>query len=179
MQQTTVTALPSNDGQDTYAMFAIQDLTDLTRQVQDYRHMRDQALAEARERSERQAQAQREAELKARLAAEDESRAKAGAAAAAQRAAALQRDAYGQRVKERIEQNWVRPPSARAGLDCTLRVTQVPGGEVTGAVVSSCNGDEAVRESIVAAVLRASPLPPPPAPELFERNLVIRFVPDD
>ena len=58
-------------------------------------------------------------------------------------------------------------------------MTQVAGGEVTAAVVSSCNGDEAVRESIVAAVLRASPLPAPPAPELFERNLVIRFVPDD
>jgi colicin import membrane protein len=60
-----------------------------------------------------------------------------------------------------------------------VRVTQVPGGEVVAAVVSTCNGDEAVRESIVAAVLRASPLPAPPAPELFERTLVIRFRPDE
>ncbi len=87
--------------------------------------------------------------------------------------------AYSDLVRARIEQNWLRPPSARAGLDCTVRVTQVPGGEVIAAVVSSCNGDEAVRESIVAAVLRASPLPAPPSAELFERILVIRFRPDE
>jgi colicin import membrane protein len=45
--------------------------------------------------------------------------------------------------------------------------------------VLSCNGDETVRQSIEAAVYRASPLPPPPDPALFERNLEIRFKPND
>jgi len=36
-----------------------------------------------------------------------------------------------------------------------------------------------VRESIESAVYRASPLPPPPDPALFERNLEIRFKPVD
>jgi colicin import membrane protein len=35
-----------------------------------------------------------------------------------------------------------------------------------------------VRESIAAAVYRASPLPPPPDPSLFDRNLTITFKPD-
>jgi colicin import membrane protein len=35
-----------------------------------------------------------------------------------------------------------------------------------------------VRESIEAAVYRASPLPPPPDPGLFDRNLKITFKPD-
>jgi len=35
------------------------------------------------------------------------------------------------------------------------------------------------RESIEAAVYRASPLPPPPDPSLFERDLQVRFVPAD
>jgi len=69
VQQTTVTAVPSSDGQDTYAMFAIQDLTDLTRQVQDYRRMRDQALAEARDRRRAEEEVrQYAAELEARNA---------------------------------------------------------------------------------------------------------------
>jgi colicin import membrane protein len=43
--------------------------------------------------------------------------------------------------------------------------------------VGRCNGDEAVKQSLEAAVLRASPLPNPPDPALFERNLVINFEP--
>jgi colicin import membrane protein len=43
--------------------------------------------------------------------------------------------------------------------------------------VGRCNGDEAVRQSIEAAVYRASPLPEPPDPALFERNLVVKFAP--
>ena len=38
--------------------------------------------------------------------------------------------------------------------------------------------DPAVRESIEAAVYRASPLPPPPDPSLFDTNLRIEFKPD-
>jgi colicin import membrane protein len=59
-----------------------------------------------------------------------------------------------------------------------LNVTQVPGGEVTEVSIGECNGDQAVRESIEAAVYRASPLPPPPDPSLFDRNLRIIFKPD-
>jgi colicin import membrane protein len=82
-------------------------------------------------------------------------------------------------VQARIERAWIRPESARAGLDCTVLVNQVPGGEVTGARIKACNGDEAVRQSIEAAVYRASPLPAPPDPALFERTIEVRFRPHD
>jgi colicin import membrane protein len=59
-----------------------------------------------------------------------------------------------------------------------LNVTQVPGGEVAKVSIGECNGDQAVRESIEAAVYRASPLPAPPDPALFDRNLKINFKPD-
>ncbi len=81
-------------------------------------------------------------------------------------------------IAAKITRAWLRPPTARAGIDCMLNVTQVPGGEVTEVSVGQCNGDQAVRESIEAAVYRASPLPPPPDPSLFDRNLQIRFKPD-
>jgi colicin import membrane protein len=82
-------------------------------------------------------------------------------------------------IGARIQRAWLRPPSARPGIECVVYVSQVPGGEVVNVRVGECNGDQAVRESIESAVYRASPLPPPPDPALFERNLEIRFKPVD
>lgn len=82
-------------------------------------------------------------------------------------------------IANRIQRAWIRPPSARPGIDCVVHVTQVPGGSVTSVKVGDCNGDAAVRQSIEDAVIRASPLPPPPDPALFERELDIRFKPQD
>jgi colicin import membrane protein len=50
---------------------------------------------------------------------------------------------------------------------------------VLSAQVDKCNGDAAVKQSIEAAVLKSSPLPPPPDPRVFERNLVFVFKPQD
>jgi len=50
VQHTTVTSVPASDGAGFHALFSIQDVTDLTHRVQEYRAMRDQALEEARER---------------------------------------------------------------------------------------------------------------------------------
>jgi colicin import membrane protein len=84
-----------------------------------------------------------------------------------------------QQITARIQRAWIRPASARAGIECVLYVTQVPGGEIVNVRLGACNGDQAVRESIEAAAFRASPLPPPPDPALFERNLIINFRPVD
>jgi colicin import membrane protein len=128
------------------------------------RRAAEQAAAEA------QLRAAREADLQRQLAAEENAnRARASGQAASWAAA----------VQARIERAWIRPESARAGLDCTVLVNQVPGGEVTGARIKACNGDEAVRQSIEAAVYRASPLPAPPDPALFERTIEVRFRPHD
>ncbi len=45
-QHTTVISVPGLDSRGLYALFAIQDVTDLTRRIQDYRAMRDKALGE-------------------------------------------------------------------------------------------------------------------------------------
>lgn len=121
----------------------------------------------ARDEAERQ-RAQRESDLLAQLAAEER-------AAAARNSSLMQQ--YVAQITARIERAWIRPASATVGLKCEVRVTQVPGGAVTGVQVGRCNGDESVRQSIEAAVLRASPLPEPSDPALFERILVINFQP--
>ncbi|PSM49924.1 hybrid sensor histidine kinase/response regulator [Chroococcidiopsis sp. CCALA 051] len=44
IQHTTVTSLPALEGDEFYALLSIQDVTDLTFRVQEYRQMRDRAL---------------------------------------------------------------------------------------------------------------------------------------
>jgi colicin import membrane protein len=121
-----------------------------------------QAAKEAADKQRRQA------ELRASLAAEER-----GNASQAEQAQ------YAALIKARVERAWIRPPGARGGLNCEVRVTQVPGGSVTGVSIGACNGDAAVRQSIEAAVYSASPLPVPANAELFDRNLVFNFKPND
>lgn len=87
-------------------------------------------------------------------------------------------DRYRFAITRKIEQNWVRPASAVPGLECVINVRQVPGGQVISATIERCNGDAAVQRSIEAAVFKASPLPEPEDPSLFERNLIITFKPE-
>ncbi|MFZ9709677.1 MAG: TonB C-terminal domain-containing protein [Steroidobacteraceae bacterium] len=133
---------------------------------------RQEAAKQEAQRREAQQRRARETELQQALAAEEERAAIASARArlAAQWAAAIQ---------GRVQRAWIRPPSARPGLDCRVAVTQVPGGAVVRVEVKQCNGDEAVRQSIEAAVMRASPLPSPADPAIFERELELRFRPND
>jgi colicin import membrane protein len=86
---------------------------------------------------------------------------------------------YQAMIAARIERAWIRPPSAHPGINCQVHITQVPGGVVTGVQVGNCNGDEAVRQSISDAAYRASPLPAPPDPALFDRDVIVTFAPHD
>lgn len=116
------------------------------------------------------AQQQRESDLRKQLE-EEEGRTQAESAGLLNEYIAL--------IEQRIVRNWNRPPSARPGLECHVRVTQTPTGTVLSVQIDQCNGDGAVRQSIEAAVMRSSPLPPPPDPRLFERNLVLVFKPEE
>ena len=109
--------------------------------------------------------------MQRRLAAEEE--------AAASVAASGVVDQYRAELEQAIERSWIRPPSAQPGLECTLHVTQAPGGTVLNVRLGSCNGDAAVRESITNAVFRASPLPAPADPRAFARSLEIVFRPTE
>ncbi len=122
--------------------------------------------AEAKRKAAEEAKAKRDAELQRQRAVE-------------QRRLQSLRNEYTAMIKQHVERYWRRPPSAVPGLSCTVKVKQIPGGEVISARVDVCNGDLVVHRSIEAAVLRASPLPVPPDPALFDRNLVFNFAPRD
>ncbi len=82
---------------------------------------------------------------------------------------------YMEQIRQKIYRNWSVPASASADLECAVRVRQVPGGEVIGVTILTCNGDDAVKRSIEAAIYRSSPLPEPSDPNLFDRNILLNL----
>ena len=129
----------------------------------------EQKAAAAQREAEDKSRAESEAELRTSLAAEEHANQLRSSGALV---------SWLSQITARIQHAWLRPPSARQGIQCVLHITQAPGGAVLSARIESCNGDQAVRESIEAAAYRASPLPPPPDPSMFERDLEVTFRPD-
>ena len=147
-----------------------QEKADAERKAADAKKKAEEKrLADEKQKADQQAEADREADLRRSLDQELRQDAARSSGALA---------SWQSQITARIQRAWLRPASARSGIECVLNVTQVPGGEVTNVRIGTCNGDQAVRESIEAAVYRASPLPPPPDPSLVERSLVITFRPD-
>jgi colicin import membrane protein len=157
------------------------------RQAKAEAEARQKAEAEAKRKAERDAQAKaaaekkhtaeeqrdraaREAELRARLA-EEETRTSAGFQSL--------KASYVRAIQAHVERRWYEPPGVAAGLSCTIYVTQIPGGEVVGMRFGPCNGSAVVRQSIETAVRNSSPLPPPPEPALFEREVELVFTPKE
>jgi colicin import membrane protein len=130
---------------------------------------RKAAEEKARKAAEEKARQAREEELRRSLEAEERRNAARNSEEAAR---------WHAQIISRVTRAWIRPPAAVAGVHCVVLVSQVPGGEVTSVRVDSCNpNDAALRESVEAAVLRASPLPTPPPGVPFERNLRLIFAP--
>lgn len=128
----------------------------------------------------KQLAARRESEEAAKQQAEAEAamRAQMEAEQAARRAGALGdlQSQYISAIQAQVTNNWLRPPTARPGLRCTLSIVQIPGGEVISAAIrGSCNADEATRRSLIAAVERAGSLPYRGFEEVFVREIDFVF----
>lgn len=86
-------------------------------------------------------------------------------------------DQYQAAIQSFVTQNWLRPPTAQPGLRCKLKIVQIPGGEViSAAIAGTCNGDEATRRSIIAAVERGGALPYRGFEDAFEREIDFIFI---
>jgi outer membrane biosynthesis protein TonB len=138
---------------------------------------RAERLAEAKRKAQEERRAEEAKELAVNQSDLEQSVADEEKSLAARSGPAMA--SWKQLIEARIHQAWIQPPTVRNGLDCTLTVTQVPGGQITDVKLGSCNGDAAVQQSIEDAAYRASPLPPPPDPALFVRELTIHFTHSD
>jgi len=126
---------------------------------------RKEKAIQEQQRLQRESIAQRQAEAEAREF-------KAGQMAG-------KSDNYQAAIQSFVTQNWMRPPTAQSGLRCTLKIVQIPGGEViSAAIAGKCNGDEATRRSILAAVERGGALPYRGFEDVFQREIDFIFIYD-
>ena len=147
------------------------------------------AVEERRERERIEADRQRDIEIERQRLENERLRKEAESAARQQEldneaeriaaAGANAKAAYMFAIQQNIERNWVRPANAEVGLECVVNVRQSPGGVVADVSIGRCNGDETIKRSIVAAVYRASPLPEPRDPSVFDRSLTLIFKPTE
>lgn len=168
----------------------------LQNQSQQLQQLKDQADQMAKERKQYQskiAELKKQAEQAQKAQAEEKARlAKAKKAAEEARKAQVQEQMQAeeeQQVKKargnweaaivrKVSASWIRPPDTPQGLDCFVRITQLPSGEVVSAKMEQCNGNAVVVQSILTAVHKASPLPTPADPRAFSRIITFEFTPD-
>lgn len=131
--------------------------------------LKAEAAAAAKKRQSAE-NARRRAELQREIAVEERAR-------DARMASLMQQ--YQALIQQKVYANWAVPPSVTDSTRCVVTVQEVPGGDVTNAQVLQCNGDDAVKQSVVTAVYKSSPLPPPPDPSLFLREFQLTFKKQD
>lgn len=155
------------------------------RELEQVRQQREAAEKQRKLEAERlkQIEARKEKARQEQLRQQQEAQAQRQAEAEAQKFRAGQMatksDNYQAAIQAFVTQNWLRPPTAQAGLRCTLKIVQIPGGEVISAAISGkCNGDEATRRSILAAVERGGTLPYRGFEDVFEREIDFIFIYD-
>ncbi len=79
-------------------------------------------------------------------------------------------------IQSSVTRQWARPTGTPAGLQCQIKVNQIPGGGVIDVSIGSpCNASAVVRNSIINAVKKADPLPYTGFETVFERRLNFIF----
>ena len=155
------------------------------RELEQIREQREAAERQRKLEEERlkQIEARQERDRQEELRRQQEAEAQRRAEAEAQQFRAGQMatlaDNYHAAIQAFVTQNWLRPPTAQPGLRCTLKIVQIPGGEIISAAIAGrCNGDEATRRSILAAVERGGALPYRGFEDVFEREIDFIFIYD-
>lgn len=164
------------------------------RLAEEKRRVAEQKKAEAKRQAElkKKAEAKRLAELKKRKEQEQAAIDRQRLASLEQEEAELNAEAqrvlkarersrliaeYQDAIRNKIERNWRKPLDYQADDQCRVLVLQSLGGVVNDVVVENCTGNDEFRDSVEKAVWKADPLPEPPAPELFDREVLFTFSP--
>ncbi len=78
-------------------------------------------------------------------------------------------------IMRKVERSWIRPPGTKDGLSATIRVSVLPGGSVKDATVVISSGNSGFDRSAQLAVRKASPLPVPADPKIFNQFRTFTF----
>jgi colicin import membrane protein len=113
--------------------------------------------------------------LAQRQAADEQNQRNAQHAAAKNRAA----DEYFGKIKAKIRSNIVNPEGLVGNPEAVFDVVQLPSGEILSAKLKKSSGNPAYDMAVERAILKSSPLPKPGQPDLFARDMVLRWKPLD
>lgn len=83
-------------------------------------------------------------------------------------------------INARIERAWTRPrdPLEHGHFSCQTKIEQDAHGKVVSVELRHCSGSVSWQQSLVSAIEHASPLPSPPIPSVFAKQLVLSFSAD-
>ncbi|MEM1081069.1 MAG: hypothetical protein AAGH65_05760 [Pseudomonadota bacterium] len=144
----------------------LREQRELAQREREQEEQRLEELAERRRQEQALIDAEQEAE-RIRLAQQQ--------AAASEQVATLTQE-YILTIAELVRRNWIRPPTTQPGVRCSIRVVQIPGGEIIDqAITNPCNADDATRRSILAAVQRTAQLPYRGYEDVFAREIEFIF----
>jgi colicin import membrane protein len=132
---------------------------------------REKSLAEERIKLRKEAeslQAQREA---------SNEQARLDAQKAAARARAI--NDYTGKIRSKIRSNILVPDGIAGNPEAVFDVIQLPSGDILSAKLRKTSGHAAYDAAVERAILKSSPLPKPSEPGLYQRELELRFRPQE
>ena len=89
------------------------------------------------------------------------------------------RAAWQDKIRAKIRGNILLPQGLVGNPEAIFDVTLLPSAEVLTVRRRKSSGNMAYDEAVERAILKSSPLPKPEQPSLFERQLELRFRPQD
>jgi colicin import membrane protein len=134
---------------------------------------REKELAEKR-RSEEETRKRIEEQLNRELAAAAPKAPATGPAVAGDPAARMD---WTNQITAKIRSNIVLPPDLAGNPQAEFAVALLPTGEVLSVKLARSSGNRALDDAWERAIWKSSPLPRPAKPEVFERELTLRFRP--
>lgn len=109
-----------------------------------------------------------------RQAAEESQRVAAARAGAASKKGL---DDYTNKIRSKVRGNIITPPGLSGNPEAVFLVSQAVDGTVLEVRLKRSSGDPSLDAAIEKAIHKSSPLPKPDQPELFARNLELKFRP--
>lgn len=86
---------------------------------------------------------------------------------------------YVDKIRTKIKMNLVLPSDIKGNPEAIFDVVQLPTGEVLSARLMKSSGHTLYDEAVERAIRKSSPLPRPDRPEQFQRELQLKFKPQE
>jgi colicin import membrane protein len=86
---------------------------------------------------------------------------------------------YVDRIRSRIKSNVVLPSGIKGNPEAIFDVVQIPSGDVIEVKLIKSSGYQLYDDAVERAIRKSSPLPKPDRPEHFQRELQLKFKPQE